>query len=52
MNSKERVLTAISHKEADSIPVDSWFAQKIHCQIYKPFYKKSKLLFPGKETFL
>jgi len=31
MNSKERVLTAISHKEADKIPVDSWLAPEI-CQ--------------------
>lgn len=37
MNSKERTLIAISHKEPDKVPIDSWLAPEISSKLVKLF---------------
>ena len=37
MNSKERVLTTISHEEPDRVPVDSWVAPEVADVFIKSF---------------
>ena len=45
MNSKERVVAALSHKEPDKVPVDYWAVPEVDEALLKKFRVREKMNF-------